>query len=148
MPSDNIKKFLEKTAQIESSGGKQLNHPEIESGIHSGDSAVGQYGLMPNTIKEILNRTKEQSTPDIEALRVLPNEVVNREIASNPMLEDEVARKLAEHVLQRQLGDEEKAAYSWQYGHNLPPSRITPEILESSPRIQKWRKLSPLIIKE
>ena len=95
MPNDNIKKFLQKTSQIESSGGKRLNHPEIQSGIHSGDSAVGQYGLMPDTIKELLNRTKEQSNPDVEALRVLPNETVQREIASNPVMEDEIAARLA-----------------------------------------------------
>ena len=51
-----VKSFLKNISQIESRGGEDMNHPEIKSGIHKGTKAIGRYGLMPNTVGEVLNR--------------------------------------------------------------------------------------------
>ena len=59
-----VQRFLKTIQMIESSGGKNFNHPEIESGIHEGHRAIGNYGLMPNTVQEIATRMKRKGIQD------------------------------------------------------------------------------------
>lgn len=90
----DIAKFLQNIAKIESSNGRDMDHRVISSGIHAGDSAIGKYGLMPNTIDEFKARHGKDLT------------------------EQEVAEKLAEFVLTKTGGDEPLAAALWNQGHN------------------------------
>lgn len=138
---NQIKKFLNNISQIESSGGKNQNHPEIKSGIHQGDKAIGRYGLMPNTVSEVLNRMKSAGTltPEMEELQKLDSKKLKEKMESNPELQDKVAESLADRVLTRQ-GDEEKAAYSWHKGHNLNPEKVK-EDYENSDYVKKYKKL-------
>ena len=115
------KKFLQLMSLLESSGGKNLKHEEITQGIHAGDTAQGQYGLMPNTIDEFKHRAK----------------LTNRSIPKN---EIQVANRLAEH-LEAKTDNPEKQAYMWQYGHNLDPDKIDEETLETNDRVLKFREL-------
>lgn len=119
--------FLKKIEQIESSGGTNTQHPMLQHGIQAGTAAIGRYGLMPNTVREIVNRRRQDGTmtQDLQDLDQIPPERIKAHIEANPGLEDDLARTLATHVLRRQLGDEDKAAYSWHQGHNLDPSEIT-----------------------
>lgn len=149
MPYDkNLKqRLLENISQIESSGGKDLKHKEIQHGIHEGTRAMGKYGLLPNTVKELINRRRltGQLTPDMQELNEMSPEEMKSKIEANPDLEDQLAQQLASHVVERQLGDEEKAAYSWNSGHNLNPQDITPEKLNKSEYVQKYRKLKTMM---
>ena len=63
-------------------------------------------------------------------------------IEKNPDIEEKLARSLASHVLQRQDGDEEKAAYSWLYGHNLSPRKIEKMDYQDEPYVKKYKKLN------
>lgn len=121
--------FLKVIGQLESSGGKNIQHSPMQSGIQAGTTAIGRYGLMPNTVKEMINRKRMDNTltPQLQVLDKLSPDQMKAHIESNPNLEDSVAKDLAIHVLQNQGGDENKAAYSWQMGHNLPSQSITPE---------------------
>lgn len=118
--------FLKIISMIESSGGKNFNHPEIESGIHEGHRAAGRYGLMPNTMKEIANRMAQEGklSDEVQNITNLPADQMKAAIEKNPMYEQQLAEYLAGKVLERQHGDEEKAAYSWFQGHNLSPKEI------------------------
>ncbi len=136
--------FLNKIKMIESSGGININHPEMTSGIHNGQSAYGSYGLMPNTIQELVNRSKIETgklDPDYQHLRNEDPEFVKTVLGARPDLEDRLASQLAERLLQRSGGDEEKAAYGWNQGHNLPINQITPDKLDSSDYIKRFRSL-------
>lgn len=140
---DQIAKFLEKIKMIESSGGIDLNHKPMTEGIHQGHSAYGSYGLMPNTIQELVNRKKQQEPLDSEYKKIDkedPN-YIKAVLHGNPELEQALAKQLAERLLQRTAGDEEKAAYGWNMGHNTPVENITPEKLNSNDYIQKFRAL-------
>lgn len=143
----NIKDFLNKIMQIESSGGTNFNHRTIASGMHEGDQAIGRYGLMPNTIREIINRRRLRgtSTPELQDLDQLDHQALKERIEANPDLEQELAEQLAQHVTQKQMGDEDRAAFAWQNGHNLTPDRISNEQLQQSPYVQKYEKLKNLI---
>lgn len=140
MDDDKINALLKKISQLESSGGTNINHDLIQSGIHSGDSAIGQYGLMPNTIEEIARRNQ------MKDVLAIPREELSNKFT--PEMENQVARKLAELVLKRSGGNEEQAAYRWNMGHNMPSRKITPEALDQSRYIQRYRMLQQLLGKK
>jgi len=143
---EKISSFLKNIEQIESSGGENTNHPEIESGIHTGHSAIGRYGLMPNTIKEIINRERiaGKNQPIYDLLEELdPNELKDF-IEQSPELETQLAKSLATRVLGKTGGDEEKAAYAWNMGHNLSPEQIQSRDYKSSPYVQKFQTLNSI----
>lgn len=145
MPNYNQKDFLNKIMQVESSGGKDYNHPVITApNLQEGTRAIGRYGLMPNTVKELVNRRRLRGTvsPEMLELTDLPSEEIKARLEASPELEDQFANDLATHVLQRQGGDEDKAAYSWIQGHNLSPNEITPETLDQSPYVQKFQRVN------
>lgn len=134
-PEHDPDQFLKDMSMIESSGGINTNHPEIKHGIHAGSSAVGEYGLMPNTVDEMIKRYK-----------VLPEEyegLSTEELRDKltPDKEKEIATALAKHILNRQKGDLERSAYSWQYGHNLKPKDIPDEVLIGNDRVEKFKAL-------
>lgn len=115
-----LKAFLDITRKIESSDGRNTNHATMESGIHAGDAAIGAYGIMPNTVKEFAKRT---GNPELSRLSALDAAKMKQEIESNPELEEQVARPIAEHVLSK-YGDPRMANFAYQYGHNMDPERV------------------------
>ncbi len=137
--------FLGRTSQIESGSNTNTNHAVMPAGIHEGQKAVGQYGLMPNTINEMSNRMKTEGRlpQEIKLMREmgLSDQQIADKVAQDPELEQQLADRLYEHVNKRFAGDEEKMNHSWMYGHNLSPDKITPEVLEASPRTEKFRRL-------
>lgn len=149
------KKFLKTISQIESSGGQNYAHPEVHAGIQAGTSGIGRYGLMPNTVKELINRRRQSGTmtPELQDIDSMPPEQIKAHLEANPGLEDQLAEGLATHVLQRQMGDEDKAAYSWTMGHNTPNQQITPDKLndlttKGGQYVDKFRKIKELLNKQ
>jgi hypothetical protein len=143
------KQFLDLIRQIESSGGKDLDHTTIKSGIHKGDAAIGGYGIMPNTAQEFIKRRelKGQIGPD-EALVQQMNPTQLKEFLSNQRrIEENLAEDIADRVLTRSNGDEEKAAYMWNQGHNKLASEINKDMLDSSGYIKKFRGVRDLVDK-
>ena len=140
-----VKAFLGNISQIESRGGEDTTHPEMKSGIHKGTSAIGRYGLMPNTVSEVLNRMRIGGTltPELDGLRGLGPEDMKKALETNPALEDQIAESLAGRVLDRQQ-DEEKAAYSWNQGHNLTPDAISQRPYKDSDYVQKYNAIRKL----
>lgn len=118
-----LNNFLDTISQIESSGGKNLNHPVSNAPIQAGQQAVGQYGLMPNTVEEMAHRNRGPAS-------VLPN---------SPE-EEQVAHQLASRVLDR-FQDPNMAAYAWHSGHNLTPEQIQQRDYLHDPYVQKFQKL-------
>ena len=137
-----VQRFLKTIQMIESSGGKNFNHPEIESGIHEGHRAIGNYGLMPNTVQEIATRMKRKGIQDDQLRNItsLPPDQMKQVVEQNPDYEQAMAEFLANHVLTRQQGDEEKAAYSWFQGHNLTPEKIEQRPYRKHDYVQKYNQ--------
>ena len=115
---DKISNFLKAISLNESSGGQNLNHPTMNSGIHKGDSAVGKYGLMPNTIKETVGRMG-RSHPLNKKYASMDNSKMADEINQNPEHEKEITTHLANRLHDKFAGDTNKMAYAWNQGHNL-----------------------------
>lgn len=113
----NIDNFLKAISMNESSGGKNTNHKEMKTGIHAGDAAVGQYGLMPNTIKEMANRMDENHP--MRQYAKMDSDAIGKSIKQNPDHENQIANFMANHLYDKFGGDENKMSYSWFQGHNL-----------------------------
>ena len=113
-----ISNFLKAISMSESSGGKNLHHEQMKSGIHAGDSAIGQYGLMPNTVKETVNRMGRDH-PLHRKYSNMDNSQIGASLSANPDHENEIASHLANGLHDKFKGDESKMSYSWNQGHNL-----------------------------
>ena len=140
-------RFLELIRQIESSGGKDVNHRTMASGLHKGQAAMGEYGIMPKTAQEFVNRRKMrgQFGPD-EALmaQMSPSELKDF-LANQDRVEQNLAGDIADRVLRRSKGDEDKAAYMWNMGHNKKAASIDDENLAESDYVRKFRKLKNML---
>jgi hypothetical protein len=141
----DIETFLQLISEIESSGGKNFNHPAMESGIHKGHQAIGKYGLMPNTVNEIINRMRMSGQADesITGLKNMDPVALKQHLEQNQEIEDKIARALAGKVLQDQ-GDPEKAAFTWNQGHNLKPERVDEMGYKNNDYVKKFNKFQKL----
>lgn len=138
--SSNTVQFLNIIKLIESSDGRNTSHRIISTGIHQGDSAVGVYGIMPNTLLEISNRlNKLHKYNPLKNNKKQYQELFKR----SPEDEQYVAEFLASNLLARMHGDILRAAYAWCYGTNLQPLDITPQMLYSS-YVRKFYHISSL----
>lgn len=142
-PNDS---FLWNISQIESSGGKNVNHRPIASGKFKGTRAIGKWGLLKPTIDEMVTRMRTSGTltPEYQKLETMSRDQLEDHFKKNPQLELDLARSLASHVLKRQGGNKHRAAYSWLHGHNLHPADISNDKLFSSSYVNKYRQLDRL----
>lgn len=139
----DLTQFLKNILQIESSGGKDTDHRRMTAGMHKGEAAMGGYGIMPNTAEEFIGRRKRrgQFGPDEAIMSQLSGEELKEFLQSQPRVEENLAEDIAKHVQRRSKGNAEKAAYMWNMGHNLSADKITQEMLDASPYVQKFRRL-------
>lgn len=137
-----IDDFLKNIGKIESNNGQNTNHKMITSGIQKGTRAIGTYGLMPNTVDELVNSSKD---PDLQNLIDMSPEEKKNYIEKNPEVERTLATQLAQKVLTKQGGDPEKAAFAWNQGHNLSPDQVADRDYQNSDYVQKFKKLEGAI---
>lgn len=136
-PEDDVQQFLNRIGQLESSGGQNFNHQPMQTGIQSGTTAMGTYGLMPNTVQEIIHRAP---TSELNSIAALSPDQMKQTIESDPELEQNIAHLLAQRVLRNQ-GDDEKAAYAWHMGHNLTPEQVEERGYQDNPYVREYRKI-------
>jgi len=131
----------------ESSGGINTNHKEMKHGIHSGDSALGQYGLMPNTIKEMAGRMGKDNR--LSHYAKMDNNKVVESIKNNPQHEHQIASFMANHLHDKFGGDESKMSYAWNQGHNLTPEhfKTSRKDYKNHDYVQKYHKNKEYIAK-
>lgn len=134
-------KFLWNIMQLESSGGKNLDHPEITwDHAMKGQTAMGKWGLLAPTVNELINRKRlaGENTAHVDHLKGAEQEEVKNFLSSNPHIELDFARQLARHVLGKHKGDESRAAYSWLHGHNMQSKDISDKDLKASDYVKNY----------
>lgn len=128
------KELLDKIAMIESSGGRDLAHATLQTGMHKGEAGIGDYGLMPNTLVDIQKRFPSDTTEG------LSKEELALKAEQDPEFAKTMAASLVSHLKDKKgLSDEETVA-AWESGHNLPKERIQP--LLDTARARKFRVLN------
>jgi hypothetical protein len=141
-------RFLWVIQQIESSGGRNTDHQVVQFGPQKGEKAIGRWGLLQPTIKEIIARSKINAGDIPKHLKVLSKMTrgaLQDHLMRNPDTELELARVLGRHVLHRQRGDYKRAAWSWLHGHNLRPEDISDQDLAASDYVKRYDELEPKI---
>lgn len=139
---DRIRAIMQAQAEIESSGGRNVDHPEINyKSMHKGTSAKGRYGIMPLTLRDLaqgMTRDKEAQ----EAASIEDEQALKDYFASHPALEDRLAMQYIEHANKSMGGDydPEKITYAWQWGQNKTPKDY--EEHKNDPEVQKrWARV-------
>jgi hypothetical protein len=140
--------FLKLMSLMESSGGKNIQHQPITTGLQAGSTAYGQFGLMPNTVKEMAKRRKSNGSADDNDQQIInsDNDGITNTLQQHPELEQRYAQDLAQKALDKSNGDVVDAAYRWRWGQNLPQERID-EIKKKNPdyfnRLQNFMNTTP-----
>ena len=105
------KRMLNAMRTVESSGGQNINHAQASNG----QTAIGQYALMPDTIRDTvkMNPDLKRHHPRILALQ---NKDMAHYLQDNPELEQAVAERHL-HRLEHHFGnDPSKIAFGWLNG--------------------------------
>lgn len=115
-----IDEFLQAISLNESSGGKNLKHQTMRSGIHKGDTAIGQYGLMPKTVQEMSNRIRRDygSNHPLSSYNKMNEKQIRESFQKNPQHEEDMARYMANYVHGKSKGNENEMSWRWFQGHN------------------------------
>lgn len=134
-----INEFLQAISLNESSGGKNLKHKTMKSGMHRGDTAIGQYGLMPNTVQEMAGRIRRDLGSDhpLVAYKKMDEKQMRESFKQNPEHEEDMARFMADHIHKKYGGNENKMAWSWLNGHN---TTNFPKDYENHYYVQRYNK--------
>lgn len=131
----DVNSFLKLIKAMESSGGKDTAHKPVEEGIQQGDSAIGAYGLMPNTAKEMAGAGKIGPSDDV--IKNLPNTEVSDLLKENPQLSEQYVKMLAEKLMNKTQGDPILGMTGWNQGHNLPLEDIKQRAKDNPDYINK-----------
>lgn len=111
--SDSISIEMSALSNVESSGGKNLNHEMISSGIHAGDRAGGHYGLMPLTVKMVIGMTPNLKRKYGKWIAA-DHSAISHELNKNRTFDNDVARAMWTWL--RATKPVEQAACSWFWG--------------------------------
>jgi hypothetical protein len=130
--AQHLQDFLKKISMLESSGGLNTDHQQINSGVQAGDKAIGTYGLMPNTLLEIAKRYPSDVT------KGLNKEELQISAIADPKFEETMAGSLADYLKNKRGLSDTEAAVAWESGHNTPVANID----INSPRAMKFKVLS------
>jgi uncharacterized protein (UPF0147 family) len=125
--------FLQIIGQIESSGGKNTNHPVLKTGMHKGSSAIGKYALMPLTINELV-----KNNPQLQYLAQMDEARKRATLENNQALQDQLAGMYYDKAAKNSNSDQE-AAYKWLHGYN---SRPTEQNLQNDEYTNKFNRLT------
>lgn len=141
---ERIKKIdpdLYALAQNESSGGANLTHHKVASGLNKGHTAGGPWGMMPITAKETVGRSDafKHEYPDISQL---PPDAVTNVLNTDPSTAYVLAKAEYDRRLQELGGDKSRTAYSWLNGVT-GAKNAKPEEIMNNPYVQKFLKNLP-----
>lgn len=107
-------KMLNTISAVESSSGKNTHHHPA-GGIHRGESAIGKYGMMPNTIRETISMHPDLKNKYSKATS-LRGDDIRRYMEDNPGLEDAVAQRHLKRLEHHFGKDPAKIGYAWLEG--------------------------------
>ena len=115
-PIYDRKKTLRAIAQVESNNGRNTNHATVNRGLNAGNSAIGKYGIMSVTAKDILGKSKNLSAKYPDAVNMDDNQLHDY-ASKNPSFQDDIADRYYSRI-SRELGSEDPKiiAHSWLNG--------------------------------
>ena len=91
-PTPEEQEKLDIIGLLESSGNPSAQHPLIKNpaSMHKDTRAVGEYGLMPSTVAQIMKEAKDSNTMGPEMLKT-NRFTINEDLQNNLALQNEIA---------------------------------------------------------
>ena len=129
MDEKERRRFKKVISQLESSGGKNTKHKMMTKGLHKGDTAIGEYGLMPLTIQDAAKMRVRQGIADEMDEKIAKMTVAEVKALVPGLVKEftpeyeKYADTLSEHVLKK-YEDPKLAAFAWNQGHYTEPEKI------------------------
>jgi hypothetical protein len=123
-------------AQLESSSGKNLNHPVVESGMHKGHRASGRYGLMPLTVRDLVSKNRPLREK-YGYLLSLSHYEVTEEINTNKEMDKDIALFFWKQL--RKAFGPRRSAYAWYFGP-AKAKTVEQSQMEQTPYVVKFTK--------
>lgn len=108
-------------AQVESTGGENLEHKTLKGGMHKGQTAGGPWGMMPKTAAYIMKVSKKlrdkypelsKHAADVEKNHGKITETLN----NDPNMAYDFANTLFNHIKSVHGDDKDKIIHSWHHG--------------------------------
>lgn len=143
--NEYIDSLYKRFGKIESSGGTNLNHKMIRKGPNAGQTAGGETGILPNSLIDFINQSKNAGLavdPEMETLSQLPHEQVTEALNTEKDLDHKAFDLAMRRMLNKTGGDEEKIALGWNTGHNPKEgfSNIPQSKLDENKYVQDFKK--------
>lgn len=128
-------KELKVISIIESSSGKNLNHPVIKKGMHRGHQAGGRYGLMPLTVIDIVSKSFLKDKYG-HLLKLTPREITSQ-LNSNPAMDKHIAAYY--WMVLRKTRCPATAAHAWYHGPyaSVKKMNISPYVIKFTLEMDK-----------
>jgi hypothetical protein len=120
---------------LESSSGKNTDHSEVQSGLHKGFKAQGEYGIMPLSALDYAKTDK-----DLKHLKEISGKDMQHVMETSPDFLKMVEDKMIHSVLDKQGGDLDKAVYSWHQGSANVPDKIDESSYKGKPNLEARMK--------
>ena len=119
-------KFKQLISLLESSSGTQTQQPTVNSGMHTGTKAIGEYGMMPKTIQDLAKtRINQDQGSNLDQIVQQANpKSVDEILASNPDKYQQYMDQMGNKVLDKSKGNAEEAAMRWLAGPNASKEKI------------------------
>jgi len=114
-PKYDSKKMLNAISSVESSNGKNTNHRPVNGAIHRGESAIGSYGLMPETIRETIHMNPDLKTKYGKGVG-LRGDDMRRYVQDNPGLEQTIAQKHLARLEHHFGQNPQTLGFAWNQG--------------------------------
>lgn len=112
-PDQEKERILASIMDVESSGGKNVEHEAPHPGtMHGQERAYGKYGLMPITIRETIKRNANLMNKYNQAVNLNGSDLHNF-MDKNPGLEDKIARAHYDRLSKHFGNDPVKIARAW-----------------------------------
>lgn len=127
-------KELQAIAMNESSGGLNMNHVRMKSGMHKGDRAGGAFGLMPKTAIEIISKN-EQLNKKYSFVLTMDHDQISDKLAKDYQMSFDIANAHWKH-LRKHMGPK-RAAYAW-YNGAAAAAGAEVQTIESDEYVQKF----------
>lgn len=100
---------------VESSGGRNLNHETVKTGLNRGMRSSSAYGLMPITIRETISKHPDLKEQYGQLLN-LRGDKFHHEYHKHPDLDHELASRHYDRVSSHFGHDPHKVGYAWLNG--------------------------------
>ena len=145
--TDEVNPGLLPIKMIESSGGKNIQHPMVNEGPNAGTSAYGQFGLMPMQIIDTVNYDDHLGSryPELAGMNYKRDQnKIFRTLKKHPELEREIANSHWKRLNDRFGGDIDRMAYAWLHGIT-GASHATDEQIKKHSYVKKYHKFRQML---